>query len=140
MQKLPTKLIGSVLLAPLVHGDERGFFLEAYRISLFAELGVTDEFVQDNHSRSRAGIARGMHFQPGQAKLVRCVRGAIYDVIVDIRPDSPQFGQWAADPQSCSGASSLTVTARPPLQVGYWRHAVTPFALRQDVGASQPRR
>jgi dTDP-4-dehydrorhamnose 3,5-epimerase len=94
MQKLPTKLIGSVLLAPLVHGDERGFFLEAYRISSFAELGVPDEFVQDNHSRSRSGIARGMHFQPGQAKLVRCVRGAIYDVIVDIRPESPQFGQW----------------------------------------------
>lgn len=94
MQKLPTKLTGPVLLAPVVHGDERGFFLEAYRASAFAELGVPDDFIQDNHSRSRAGIARGMHFQPGQAKLVRCVRGAIYDVIVDIRPESPQFGQW----------------------------------------------
>jgi dTDP-4-dehydrorhamnose 3,5-epimerase len=94
MQKLPTKLQGPVLLAPVVHGDERGFFLESYRSNLLAELGVLEEFVQDNHSRSRAGIVRGMHFQPGQAKLVRCVRGAIFDVIVDIRPDSPQFGQW----------------------------------------------
>ncbi|MGI8715319.1 MAG: dTDP-4-dehydrorhamnose 3,5-epimerase [Solirubrobacteraceae bacterium] len=94
MQKLPTKLMGPVLLAPEVHGDERGFFLESYRVTMFAELGVPDEFVQDNHSRSRAGIARGMHFQPGQAKLVRCVRGSIYDAIVDIRPDSPQFGEW----------------------------------------------
>jgi dTDP-4-dehydrorhamnose 3,5-epimerase len=94
MQKLPTKLIGPVLLAPVVHGDERGFFLESYRSSVLADLGVLDDFVQDNHSRSRRGIVRGMHFQPGQAKLVRCVRGAILDVIVDIRPDSPQFGQW----------------------------------------------
>ncbi len=94
MQKLPTKLIGSVLLAPVVHGDERGFFLESYRTNVLAEFGIADAFVQDNHSRSRGGIVRGMHFQPGQAKLVRCVRGAILDVIVDIRPDSPQFGQW----------------------------------------------
>jgi dTDP-4-dehydrorhamnose 3,5-epimerase len=94
MQKLPTKLIGPLLLAPVVHGDERGFFLESYRSNLLSELGVPDEFVQDNHSRSRQGIVRGMHFQRGQAKLVRCVRGAIFDVIVDIRPDSPQFGQW----------------------------------------------
>jgi dTDP-4-dehydrorhamnose 3,5-epimerase len=94
MQKLPTKLIGPVLLAPVVHGDERGFFLESYRTNVLAELGVLDAFVQDNHSRSRRGILRGMHFQPGQAKLVRCVRGAIFDVIVDIRPGSAQFGQW----------------------------------------------
>lgn len=94
MQTLQTKLNGPVLLAPTVHGDERGFFVEAFRASAFAELGVRDTFVQDNHSRSRAGIARGMHFQPGQAKLVRCVRGAIYDVIVDIRLDSPTFGEW----------------------------------------------
>lgn len=94
MQTLPTKLAGPVLLAPAVHGDERGFFLESYRANALAELGISDAFVQDNHSRSGRAIARGMHFQPGQAKLVRCVRGAILDVIVDIRPDSPQFGQW----------------------------------------------
>ncbi|MBV9817429.1 MAG: dTDP-4-dehydrorhamnose 3,5-epimerase [Solirubrobacterales bacterium] len=96
MQKLPTKLIGPILLAPVVHGDERGFFLETFRRSVLADLGVDDAFVQDNHSRSRQGIVRGMHFQPGQAKLVRCVRGAIHDVVVDIRPGSPQFGQWEA--------------------------------------------
>ena len=91
MQKLPTKLDGPILLAPVVQGDERGFFLESYRRNVFEELGI-DDLVQDNHSRSRRGIVRGMHFQSGQAKLVRCVRGAILDVIVDIRRGSPQFG------------------------------------------------
>ena len=94
MQKLLTKLDGPLLLAPVVHGDERGFFLEAYRRSVLAELGVDEPLVQDNHSRSRRGIVRGMHFQPGQAKLVRCVRGEIFDAIVDIRRGSPQFGEW----------------------------------------------
>lgn len=93
MQKLLTKLHGPVLLAPAVHGDERGFFLESYRHNRFAELGIPD-FVQDNHSRSRRGIVRGMHYQPGQGKLIRCVRGSIFDVLVDIRPGSPQFGRW----------------------------------------------
>lgn len=95
MQKLPIKLEGPLLLAPVVHGDERGFFLESYRRNVFEEFGI-DELVQDNHSRSRRGIVRGMHFQPGQAKLVRCVRGAILDVIVDIRRGSPQFAAWEA--------------------------------------------
>jgi dTDP-4-dehydrorhamnose 3,5-epimerase len=94
MRTLPTTLAGPWLLAPTVHGDERGFFLESYRRSALAELGIEGEFVQDNHSRSCQGVVRGMHFQPGQAKLVRCVRGAILDVIVDIRPGSPQFGEW----------------------------------------------
>jgi dTDP-4-dehydrorhamnose 3,5-epimerase len=83
-----------VLVEPAVHGDERGFFQETYRRQAFAELGVHDEFVQDNHSRSRRGVLRGMHFQPGQAKLVRCARGAILDVVVDIRPGSASFGSW----------------------------------------------
>ena len=96
MQTLSTKLNGPILLAPTVHGDERGFFLEFYRRSTLAQLGVEAEFVQDNHSRSGRGVLRGMHFQPGQAKLIRCVRGAILDVIVDIRVGSPQFGQWEA--------------------------------------------
>jgi dTDP-4-dehydrorhamnose 3,5-epimerase len=94
MQKLPTQLEGPVLLAPVVHGDERGFFLESYRRIALAEFGIEGEFVQDNHSRSGRGIVRGMHYQPGQAKLIRCVRGAILDVLVDIRGGSPQFGQW----------------------------------------------
>jgi dTDP-4-dehydrorhamnose 3,5-epimerase len=83
-----------VLLQPIVHGDHRGFFLETYRASTLADLGIADEFVQDNHSRSRAGVVRGMHFQPGMAKLVRCARGAIFDVLVDLRLGSPTFGQW----------------------------------------------
>ena len=94
MRRLPTTLDGPVLVATTVHGDERGFFWRRYRRNALAELGITDEFVQDNQSRSRQGIVRGMHFQPGQAKLVRCARGAILDVVVDIRRGSPQFGQW----------------------------------------------
>ena len=96
MRQLPTKLEGPLLLAPAVHGDERGFFLESYRRCALAELGIDDEFVQDNHSRSKRGIVRGMHFQSGMAKLVRCVRGSIVDVLVDIRRGSPAFGQWEA--------------------------------------------
>src|SRR5260221_603427 len=96
MQRLATKLEGPLLLAPAVHGDERGFFVETFRSSAMGDAGVTAEFVQDNHSRSRAGVTRGMHFQPGQEKLVRCARGAVLDVIVDIRAGSPQFGQWEA--------------------------------------------
>lgn len=96
MEPLPTRLDGPVLVKPVVHGDARGFFQETYRRSRFAELGVADEFVQDNHSRSGRGVVRGMHFQPGMAKLVRCARGSILDVLVDIRPRSPTFGQWEA--------------------------------------------
>ena len=79
---------------PVVHGDERGFFLETYRRSAWAELGVGEEFVQDNHSRSARGVVRGMHYQRGMAKLVRCARGAIFDVLVDLRCGSPTFGEW----------------------------------------------
>jgi dTDP-4-dehydrorhamnose 3,5-epimerase len=94
MQITKTQLDAPRLLEPAVHGDERGFFLEAYRLDGLAHAGLDLQFVQDNHSRSRHGILRGMHFQPGQAKLVRCARGTIFDVIVDIRAGSPTFGQW----------------------------------------------
>lgn len=94
MLSLQTHLEGPVLIAPDVRGDERGFFLETYRRDAFAELGVGEELVQQNHSRSSRGIVRGMHFQPGMGKLVRCAQGAIFDVLVDIRRGSPQFGQW----------------------------------------------
>lgn len=96
MERLPTRLDGPILIAPRVLGDERGFFCETYRRDAFAELGIKEEMVQDNHSRSGYGIVRGMHFQVGQgaAKLVRCARGAIYDVVVDVRRGSPTFGQW----------------------------------------------
>ena len=98
MKKLPTALEGPLLLEPVVHGDARGFFLETARADRFAELGITEEWVQDNHSRSARGVLRGMHFQlgRGQAKLVRCARGAILDVVVDIRRESPTFGKWEA--------------------------------------------
>ncbi|HWF34188.1 MAG TPA: dTDP-4-dehydrorhamnose 3,5-epimerase [Solirubrobacteraceae bacterium] len=94
MRTLPVRLSGPILLEPVVHGDHRGFFLETYRQGGFAEIGIRDEFVQDNHSRSRRGIVRGMHFQPGMAKLVRCARGAILDVLADVRLGSPRFGEW----------------------------------------------
>ena len=86
MRRLATRLEGPALLEPTVHGDERGFFAETYRANLFRELGIDTEFVQDNHSRSRKGIVRGMHFQIGRgaAKLVRCAWGSIVDVVVDI--------------------------------------------------------
>jgi dTDP-4-dehydrorhamnose 3,5-epimerase len=98
MRALDTRLDGPVVIEPVVHGDARGFFQETYRKAVFAGLGVHDDFVQDNHSRSRLGVLRGMHFQPGQAKLVRCARGSILDVLVDIRPGSDTFGQWEAFP------------------------------------------
>lgn len=94
MRSLSTRLANVRFIEPVVHTDSRGFFLEAYRRDLLAEIDVEDQFVQDNHSRSRRGILRGMHFQPGMAKLIRCVHGAIYDVVVDVRPGSPDFGAW----------------------------------------------
>jgi dTDP-4-dehydrorhamnose 3,5-epimerase len=97
-ERLPTKLDGVVLIEPVVHGDERGFMLESYSRDAWRELGVEVEFVQHNHSRSRRGTLRGIHFQtePGQAKLVRCARGEILDVAVDLRRGSPTYGQWEA--------------------------------------------
>ena len=94
MEVVPTRLEGPILLQPTIHRDKRGFFIETYRREGLAELGVDDEWVQDNHSRSSRGIVRGMHFQPGMAKLIRCSRGAIVDVLVDIRKGSPTFGEW----------------------------------------------
>lgn len=98
MKLIDTRLQGPLLIEPAVHGDSRGFFVESYRCASLAELGVTDDFVQDNHSRSARGVVRGMHFAigAGQAKLVRCARGAIVDVLVDIRAGSPTFGDWEA--------------------------------------------
>jgi len=85
-----------MLIEPAVFGDDRGFFHESYRVNAYADLGVRDVFVQDNHSRSSRGVLRGIHFQvgAGQSKLVRCGRGAIWDVVVDLRQGSPTYGQW----------------------------------------------
>jgi dTDP-4-dehydrorhamnose 3,5-epimerase len=94
MRRLETTLEGPILIEPDVHGDARGFFLETVRANVLADLGIGDDFVQHNHSRSAHGVLRGMHFQPGMAKLVRCGRGSVLDVLVDIRPGSPAFGRW----------------------------------------------
>jgi dTDP-4-dehydrorhamnose 3,5-epimerase len=96
MERIPTRLDGPVLLAPTVHGDERGFFLETYRAGEWAEHGIPTMFLQDNQSRSRRGTLRGIHFQthPGQGKLVRVARGSVFDVVVDLRRGSATFGEW----------------------------------------------
>ncbi len=96
MRRLPTRLDGLVLLAPAAHGDERGFFIETWREDAWRAHGIPSGFVQDNHSRSRRGTVRGIHFQthPGQGKLVRCARGAVLDVAVDLRRGSATFGEW----------------------------------------------
>jgi dTDP-4-dehydrorhamnose 3,5-epimerase len=98
VKQLETRLDGPVLVEPIVHGDDRGLFAETYREQAFGDLGITDRFVQDNHSRSVRGVLRGMHFQvgDGQAKLVRSARGSIFDVVVDLRRGSPTFGEWEA--------------------------------------------
>jgi dTDP-4-dehydrorhamnose 3,5-epimerase len=97
-RRLDTELEGLILIEPEVHGDERGFLVETFRDDSWRELGVGLDFVQENHSRSSRNILRGLHFQtdPGQAKLVRCLRGRIWDVAVDLRPSSPTYRRWEA--------------------------------------------
>jgi dTDP-4-dehydrorhamnose 3,5-epimerase len=94
--RVETEIEDLVLVEPEVHGDERGFLVETFRADAWRGLGVETEFVQENQSRSTRGILRGLHFQtsPGQAKLVRCLRGRVWDVAVDLRRDSPTFGSW----------------------------------------------
>lgn len=91
------KIKDVILVTPKVFGDNRGFFMESYKKSEFFVNGIDVEFNQDNHSKSTKGVLRGLHYQQepyGQAKLVRCSKGRIYDVAVDIRPKSPTFGQY----------------------------------------------
>jgi dTDP-4-dehydrorhamnose 3,5-epimerase len=106
-----TRLDGLVLVEPQVHGDSRGFFLETYAREEWKELGVEADFVQQNHSRSSHGTLRGLHFQtsPGQAKLLRCARGEILDVAVDLRKDSPTFGEWEGHVLDDEGGRQLYV-------------------------------
>ena len=97
MNVIKTKLDGCVIIEPKVFGDERGFFLETFQAERYtSEAGITLPFVQDNHSRSSKSVLRGLHFQKTkpQGKLVRVVRGQVYDVAVDIRKGSPTYGQW----------------------------------------------
>ena len=97
MRVVEEPLPGVKLLAPKVIDDSRGFFMESYNRRHLADLGIAHEFVQDNHSRSSRGVLRGLHYQLGhaQAKLVRVTRGRVFDVVVDIRRGSPNFGRWA---------------------------------------------
>lgn len=96
MEFRETELPGVIIVEPRVFADDRGFFMETFHSEKFAQAGIPTTFVQDNHSRSSAGVLRGLHYQEpvAQGKLVRAVTGAIFDVAVDIRPGSSTFGRW----------------------------------------------
>jgi dTDP-4-dehydrorhamnose 3,5-epimerase len=98
MKKVETSLSGVLLLEPQVFGDDRGFFLESYNERVFAELGIHEQFVQDNHSYSSRNVLRGLHYQirQPQGKLIRAITGEILDVAVDLRQSSPTLGKWEA--------------------------------------------
>ncbi len=97
MQFIETKLPGVIIIEPKIFGDNRGFFFESFNHKAMAAAGIDHDWVQDNHSKSSIGTVRGLHYQvnPGQDKLVRVIRGEVYDVVVDMRRDSDTFGQWA---------------------------------------------
>ncbi|MFZ3018543.1 MAG: dTDP-4-dehydrorhamnose 3,5-epimerase [Gallionella sp.] len=112
MNAIQTGLPGVILIEPKVFGDERGFFFESFNKRKFAELtGVTDEFVQDNHSKSARHVLRGLHYQirHPQGKLVRVVAGEVWDVAVDIRKSSPTFGQWVGTSLSAENKRMLWI-------------------------------
>jgi dTDP-4-dehydrorhamnose 3,5-epimerase len=111
MNFIQTEIPDVVLIEPRVFEDPRGFFLETYQAEKFGEAGIDDHFVQDNHSRSKQGILRGLHYQVRhvQGKLVRVVLGEIFDVAVDIRRSSPTFGKWVGDFLSAQNKRELWV-------------------------------
>ena len=112
MRAIPTALEGVLLLEPRVFGDHRGFFFESFNAQTFQNLtGVNLPFVQDNHSKSGYGVLRGLHFQTQQpqGKLVRVVAGAVFDVAVDIRPNSPTYGQWVGEILSADNQRQLWI-------------------------------
>lgn len=113
MKITKTKLDGVVIIEPDVFGDNRGFFMESWNKKKMEEAGLFYDFVQDNHSKSTVkGTLRGIHFQKGdkaQAKLVRCVKGAVLDVAVDLRPDSPTFKQWVGVELSAENKKQLLI-------------------------------
>lgn len=98
MEFVPTTIPDVLLVKPNIFEDPRGFFLETYRENRFAEAGITQKFVQENHSASERGVLRGLHYQirQPQGKLVRVIAGEIFDVAVDVRRSSPTFGQWVS--------------------------------------------
>lgn len=95
-KKVETSIDGVYIIEPTVFGDDRGYFMETYSEAEFAEIGITNKFVQDNQSKSKKGVLRGLHFQKqnSQAKLVRVLKGEVYDVAVDLRPGSPTYGKY----------------------------------------------
>ncbi len=111
MKRLPTAIPEVLLLEPKVFGDERGFFFESYNRRTLAELGVTAEFVQDNHSRSTIGVLRGLHYQRHhpQGKLVRVISGKVFDVAVDLRRSSPSYGQWVSSTLSAENKRMMWI-------------------------------
>ncbi len=128
MQAIATELQGVVILEPKVFGDDRGFFAETWNARTFRELtGCTDDFVQDNHSRSAQGVLRGLHYQlppQAQGKLVRAIVGEIYDVAVDIRRGSKTFGRWVGVLLSADNKRQLWVP--PGFAHGFY--VTTPIA------------
>jgi len=111
MQLRPTDLPDVLLLEPRVFEDPRGFFMETYRKETFAQAGLSLEFVQDNHSQSTQGTLRGLHYQiqHAQGKLVRVIRGAVFDVAVDLRRWSPTFGRWVGVTLSAENRRSIYI-------------------------------
>jgi dTDP-4-dehydrorhamnose 3,5-epimerase len=111
MKFIPTAIPDVILIEPRVFGDDRGFFLESYQEKRFAEAGIPTHFVQDNHSGSRQGTLRGLHYQieHTQGKLVRVIAGEVFDAAVDLRRSSPTFGLWAAARLSAENKHSLWV-------------------------------
>lgn len=111
MRFLPTAIPEVCIIEPQVFGDERGFFMETYHRARFAAAGIDADFVQDNHSRSRRGTLRGLHYQIRQAqgKLVRVVQGTVFDVAVDMRRSSPTFGQWVGEILSAENKRQMWV-------------------------------
>lgn len=114
MKFTPTKLSGVLIIQPRVFEDERGFFLEEYRKDIFAQNGIEVDFVQDNHALSKKGSLRGLHYQAApkaQAKLVRVMRGKVFDVVVDVRPGSKTFGQHVTQVLDADAKTILFVPA-----------------------------
>lgn len=114
MKATPTKIADVMLLEPKVFGDARGFFFESFNHRVFEEAtGVKTQFVQDNHSKSAKGVLRGLHYQvkKPQGKLVRVTQGEVFDVAVDIRKDSPTYGQWVGEVLSAENKRQLWIPA-----------------------------
>jgi dTDP-4-dehydrorhamnose 3,5-epimerase len=114
MKIITTSIPDLIIIEPKVFGDERGFFMETYHADRYRdEAGLTADYVQDNHSRSSRGVLRGLHFQISkpQGKLIRCILGEIYDVVVDLRKGSTTYGQWEAITLSAENKHQFAVPA-----------------------------